>query len=416
MEAQVHNDAKGWNDPANVVAANAEPSDPKKIWGNFTHEELSPDFGYALPVGIGHAGDYDGYTVSYREYMSRDHYRKALTSYGAHTADYMVTNLVQMAGEMNGMPRKALDTSDPVASVERARLDGMMQADEARQVAESTALGLVSGTAYDAWVASLPVDLQPSSSSRVIAQPPASVQRFSGVTFSWHGGSNAVDNPRVIVQRQEGGKWVDYADQSGEVQTMVHLPKGAQGVASVYAGAFDWQWTASFEAFDAFPRTVIPDGQTRNGTYRFVVEGTSRVAPASDSAYKVVSDEFHIGPWSGITASALTKEADGSVSFRVDPIKYPRTYASPFRFVRDDGDKRLCKTCSFRPWASTGQAVLAFVTVIRSGGAIDVVLAAPGNDGRWHAATALAPGDTASIAQGGIIDSFGEINGAAYAF
>ena len=44
--------------------------------------------GYALPVGLGHTGDYNGYTVSYREYMARDSYRKALTSYGAHTADY----------------------------------------------------------------------------------------------------------------------------------------------------------------------------------------------------------------------------------------------------------------------------------------------------------------------------------------
>src|SRR6185436_15662923 len=94
------NDARGWDAPENLVAANSEPADATQIWGNFTKEELPPERGYKLAVGIGHAGDYNGYTVSYREYMNRDSYRKALTSYGPHTADYMVTRLVRMAAAL----------------------------------------------------------------------------------------------------------------------------------------------------------------------------------------------------------------------------------------------------------------------------------------------------------------------------
>src|SRR3954452_14722791 len=67
MVAEVHNDAKGWDDPSYALTANSEPTDPKLIKGNFTKEELPPSLGYALPVGVGHAGDYNGYTVSYRE-------------------------------------------------------------------------------------------------------------------------------------------------------------------------------------------------------------------------------------------------------------------------------------------------------------------------------------------------------------
>ena len=40
------------------------------------------------------------------------------------------------------------------------------------------------------------------------------------------------------------------------------------GVLKTYAGKQSWLWTANFEAFDAFPRTVIPGGQTPAGTYR----------------------------------------------------------------------------------------------------------------------------------------------------
>ncbi len=84
MVAQVHNDAKGWDSIANAPTANAEPAEPAAIKGNFTKEEIqslgAP--GYKLTVGLGHTGDYNGYTVSYRMYMSFDHYRKALTGYG----------------------------------------------------------------------------------------------------------------------------------------------------------------------------------------------------------------------------------------------------------------------------------------------------------------------------------------------
>src|SRR5439155_3163859 len=125
---------KGWDDPAYAVQANSEPLDPTQIKGNFTKQELQdvcPScVGYALPVGVGHAGDYNGYTVSYREYMNRDSYRKALTSYGAHTADYMVTRLVRMAAAMKGGPPLASELDEPIAV-----------ADEARQQTMPTALG-----------------------------------------------------------------------------------------------------------------------------------------------------------------------------------------------------------------------------------------------------------------------------------
>src|SRR5207302_4605586 len=135
MRAEVHNDARGWDLPENAVAANSEPLDAGAIWGNFTRQEIQ-DLGapgFKLPVGVGHAGDYNGYTVSYREYMNRDSYRKALTSYGAHTADYMVTRLVKMAAFLQGGP--------PVPA---EPLDAVAQADEARQEAVATALGKLS--------------------------------------------------------------------------------------------------------------------------------------------------------------------------------------------------------------------------------------------------------------------------------
>ena len=170
MVAQVRNDAAGWDSPENLGTAMSEPTDPAQILGNVTKEELASEHGFALPVGIGHAGGYNGYTVSYREYQSRDHYRKALSAYGPHTADYMVTRLVRMAGALKGG-----------APFEAELHDAAAQAGEARQEATARVIGGISGPAYDAWRASLPADVGPVEA---IAGP-RGISRFDATTFSW---------------------------------------------------------------------------------------------------------------------------------------------------------------------------------------------------------------------------------------
>lgn len=391
MRAQIHNDARGWDDPAYAPFANTEPADPAQIKGNFTKEELPSARGYRIAVGLGHTGDYNGYTVSYREYMSRDHYRKALTSYGPHTADYMVTRLVRMAGLLKGGPPVPVDPMLPAAV-----------ADEARQEAMSQALGRAAGAAYDTWRAALSDD----AGAPAILDQPRSIERFDATTVTWRGGSNAVDNPAVRVERRDDGGWVPFADQTGEVQTMLDPPDGLQGIGDAYTSAHEWRWTASFEAFDAFPARL---GQVPNGTYRFVIDGLHR-AGGADTPYHLESAPFTVVPWDGITVRDLRVEPNGDVSFVVDPIRYPRSYpaGSPFRYVADDGDPALCRTCSFRPWAATGEVASATVVVG------DRAVAATFVDGRWIAATALQPNEVAVIERGGIVDRWGEINGTRY--
>ncbi|HVE64731.1 MAG TPA: hypothetical protein VNB94_13145, partial [Mycobacteriales bacterium] len=395
MRAQVHNDAAGWDDPAYAPYANSEPADLKAIKGNFTKQELPKSQGYALPVGLGHAGDYNGYTVSYREYQSRDSYRKALTTYGPHTADYMVTRLVRIAGALKGGAALAAEINDSQA-----------QADELRQETTARAVGAISGPAYDAWRASLPADVGPF----VAVTQPKSLQRFGAATFTWRGGSNAIDNPVVRVERKVRGRWTPYADMSGEVQTQVAFPKGVLGVASTYSGQQEWLWTAGFEAYSAFPARL---GSTPTGTYRFVVAGVAR-PNRTDTPYSLVSAPFEVRPWTGVQVSDGAVDSRGDVSFRVPDSRYPRSYASTFRTIRDDknqdGKSRICRTCSFRPWASSAPAVSAIVTVTRARGRV-VQVPAVLLDGRWVADTTLRPGDRAVVAAGAVRDMHGETNG-----
>ena len=387
MRAEINNPSDGWDDPSYAVQAESEPTDPKQIKGNFTKRELPASCGYDVPVGLGHTGDYNGYTVSYREYMSRDAYRKALTSYGPHTADYMVSRLIAMAAN--------LKCGTPVPDEPQQAL---ATADEQRQAAEAVALGKLSSYYLDSWEAQLPDNAGPAAP---LAQP-KSLARFGAATFRWVGGDNFTDDPTVVVQRRTAHGWAFYADQSGEVQTVLDQPPSAVTEAvQNRSGQQRWTWTASFEAYDAFPRTTLPGGQVPDGTYRFVVRGSIRTKGAT-APYTLTSAPFSVTPWRGLSGTVVRS---GSTVTFVPTGSYPRTYASPIRFVHDDnggtpkGDSVICKTCTFRPWATR-------ITVAK------VVWTT--STGRHLVGTSvtLRPGETAWIAPGGATDTYGETNGA----
>jgi hypothetical protein len=417
MEAEINNDAAGWNDPTYVSQANSEPSDPSQIKGNFTHTELgagglSACRGYAVSVGLGHTGDYDGYTVSYREYMARDAYRKALTTYGPHTADYMVTNLVGMAASLRCGTPVPTQPTDPIAT-----------ADEERQQAESTALGQISSAYYDAWTAQIPDSAGPAAA---VTQPAAQVQRFDDATFTWTGGDNWTDNPTARVERQAAdGSWQPYADQSGEVVVSLTPPSSdfVSSTPNYRTGKQAWRWTATFEVFDASPRVDQIGGQVANGVYRFVADGAIHTGGAV-APYHLESTPFEVVPWTGITARDLVVSGH-TASFAVDPISYPRLPAhhSQLAFYKDDQGglvdatgryvySVICKRCSLRPWATTSSVASAVVLVTSADGRQRQVPASyDASSGRWVANVDLRPGDIVSVPAGGIRDTYGETNG-----
>ena len=416
MRAQVHNDAKGWDAPEYVPYANSEPADTTKIKGNFTKEELPANRGYKIAVGIGHAGDYNGYTVSYREYMNRDSYRKALTAYGPHTADYMVTRLVRMAGAMNGAPEMAPEPHDTTA-----------QADAVRMVASSTALGQTTKNAYEAYYAALPPDVGPAES--IEAAQPKDIGLFNAATFKWRGGSTAVDNPFVTVQYCDGdtdtactnGTWKKFADQTGEVQTRIAWPQGVPGAAMTYAGQQEWLWTANFEAYESFPARL---GGTPAGAYRFVVNGcindgsfdpetlSANVANrinnflgglvpgglveatecrGGSSAYTLTSNTFKVVAQADVVSN-VTSDANGDITFKVSPTAIPRAYSSVFPYVQDDGGTKFCEQCSFRPWATDSAAIQSVTVTVNN-----AIKAVSGTGNSRTAATNLAINETAVI-------------------
>jgi hypothetical protein len=297
-------------------------------------------------------------------------------------------------------------------------LDGLAAVDEQRQEAEAVTIGQVASAAYDLWAASIPDSAGPAAP---IAQP-KNITRFDAAVFRWTGGDNWTDDPTVTVQRFTGGQWRFYANQSGEVQTILDTPQNVvAALAGRLSGKQRWTWEASFEAFDAYPRADVPGGQVPNGTYRFVVDGFIHQGGGA-KAYHLMSNAFTVSPWLGVTASHLMQVGD-TITFTTPAVVYPRTYKSPIALVHDDlggngvttdgNASIICKTCTFRPWATSSHVVSAIVTVLSPDGSVATRVPATFDGTEWVANVALERGQTVEIAPGGLRDAFGETNGAA---
>ena len=450
MKAQVNNDAAGWNDPAYAPYAESEPTDPAKIKGNFTHDDSAEDaekYGYAVTVPVGMTNDYNGYIASYREFQRGDHYRKALTGFGPHSMDYMATRLVRMGRALKGSAVPPEDQGDRI-------LAGKAVVNQAHNEGRAQAMGALGQAAFAAWSEIMPPSAPPAAQSQ-----PQSIDRFDAAFFRWTGGDNFTDQPIVRVQRRVGDDWRDFADQSGEVQTTFEFPRNSELpdlLAAYFQGSKNWTWTATFEAFASYFDTGGVRA-TPPGSYRFVVDGLSRTATGTEE-YHLVSDTFEVRAWDGITVEDLRREPDGTVSFRtgprrtvesyditrtedlrersqsepaklnprqveLGPIDYPDTYDHPERadfiyhvnsYRAADGDplvETYCFTCSFRPWADTGEAVAAVFTVVRADGSIERLDAVKTGD-RFATPRPLAGGELAFVAAGDVCDGWGNHNGA----
>jgi hypothetical protein len=445
IHAQVTNDAAGWDDVANLLAAETEPADPTKIWGNYTHTELPAEIGYQLVMPVGMTNDYFGYIATYREYQRGDAYRKALTGLGPHSSDWLATRLVAMGGAMKGH-------QPSIDKVAYSPVDLAYMVDGLHEELRATVIGTAARAYVPLYEATLPAD---GGGAPAILKQPGAITRFDVAQVTWRGGNNFDEDLDVVVERETApGQWTRAGDMTGDVVVTVDFPDDlVTTLSAATIGQYEWRWTAHFEAFNSDIDTAHGN-QTPAGTYRFVMRGKQRSGtPAQPHPYQLVSQPFTVSPWDGITIDDLRVEPGGGASFlvgprtvkefstfgypdvgrlltlEVGPIDYPDSWAKAKlpteaetgirifpRLDRHviDNTQRYCFSCTFRPWADTGQVASATATITRADGRVDQVTAALGTDGRWHIpAGALRAGDSVAIAAGGVVDTFGERNGQA---
>lgn len=220
----------------------------ERIRRNFRTDELAPEQGAPIPVVLSHVNGYMGYVVSAWEYENRAHYRQEMTAFGAGTADHVATALVGMVRAMEGGAPFSVDLpawrEADLAGV--ARIQGVLADLDAQVVEMSRAL-----PASD-----------PAQVGTALAEPAPRVAAGGRASFSWTGGTNDMEPPRVVVEaRRSGGDgWQEVA-------------RGPSRDVVLYFQAPD-VWTAEWQDAAATPGTEL----------RFRIDGRFRGPTAGASA------------------------------------------------------------------------------------------------------------------------------------
>ncbi len=476
------NDAAGWDDPnckelGCGLQAESEPTDITKIRGNYTHDDTTirggqnqtqqyaDTYGYKMVVTMSMANDYNGYIATYRDYMGRDHYRKALTGWGPHSSDYFATRLTRIGHALKGDAgsQHAIDVeTDPAVAAQDdpawAPNATREKADQAQEEAKVTAVGEAASAAVAAYDKTVPDD---GAGTNADYKQPKDIERFDATTFTWPGGNNYDDNPDVVVERKVGpgdNDWETFADQQGEVPVSLAYPGSDPTALVAYrAGGEVFKWTATFEAFVSRFPLVDPQGRTYQatppGTYRFVAKGVRR-SGGTLAPYTAVSNAFQVKPWNHLTVENLRLGDDRHLEFStgpastnvkegrirgtstpdfgqltfpsIGPVDFPDfakdQAATGFRFLdkergystlsKDDAGladaEHYCLDCRFRDWLDATDDLTATVTFHTNGDQdhVETVKAAP--DGSFRTDRALGNGESADVV---IADAWGDSSG-----
>lgn len=277
----------------------------ERIQDNFAETEVTDHAdGYRIPLVFSVSNDWTGYYVTKWEYENRNHYRESMMPYGPEGAEHVNGKLVEMATELAGGP-----AAEQPVSATRAADDATLDGQYAAQVA-----GEQSVRAYRAAIPPNQGDVGTA------AEQPTATEPYAEATFTWVGGSNAVDLPRVELQRSTDDGWTTVADSTGheivvrmDDATVIEDPDQANP-------AREWTWTASWEV----PWDAPSDH------YRFVVEGehrTEHVDPTrssffdpvgADRAYEVTSEAFTVADTGTIPVNDV-REGHDVLVFTFEP-------------------------------------------------------------------------------------------------
>ena len=230
-------------------------------------------------IAIGYSQGHVGYMLTPEDWMLGG-YEPSVTFWGPLESEYIAEQLGQL------MPLAMAPMRQDGAAGGVSRVRAPVVTDDLPIDDPAPRAGTVPAT--------VPEDLWMRSGRPATAQPPAMVERVSGLaTFVWYGDDAMVRTPVVTLERAVGPGWATVVRNSGRAVTdgdllvtyapvpLIRIP----GQAQDHLWAVEWQpvpWTGSINGLDALDQR----GALPLGTYRFHVVG--RGFELSSSPFQVV--------------------------------------------------------------------------------------------------------------------------------
>ncbi|MCB9777821.1 MAG: hypothetical protein H6742_04595 [Alphaproteobacteria bacterium] len=359
------------------------PGETTSVYSEQFRRRAAAEAGFEHALPVGYAQDHEGYLLVPEDWLLGG-YEPNITFWGPLGAEHIMEGLLK--------------------GVEDQLLDDIVLPDEA--------FGDFATTTYDPQVieAKAPPDPTPSAGAQPAhwpeelytplrdlglepeIQPPSEVARVQGVVqLVWDGGDPMVDSPYVVLERKDGGDWVEVSTRSGravssdrtDILTTWHpdplYPADAIQTHTWWAG---WQAVA----WGGDDRAGLP-----LGTYRLRVFGETAADGATEwpwdsTPYELASAEFEVVP-AEVTVSA----GEGTISASIVAPTYG------WRLVSMEGDSRGANPLvdATLTWelsdgstvddASVGESAggwTTFTTAAPDGAVAAVVTDAWGNEGR----------------------------------
>lgn len=340
----------------------------ERIADNFAETTLED--GYEIAALLSIANTWAGYFVTPWEYENRNHYRESLTPYGPDSAPYVTDALIDLAGELRGEggASSSLSVDETI--------------DRARREAVYRSLVVAEQTTVQSFRAAIPPAGDVVGEAR---EQPNDVERFETAAFTWVGGSNAVDLPRVALERREDGEWQTVATGDGhELLVLTEHPQLYEEPTE--RSPREREWRVAWEVpWDAPP-----------GEYRFLVTGVARDEPGRSE--KTFFDPHGANDWYAVASDPFSV-ATGSIPFSD-------------RYTTLEAGDRLTGTLAFE---STYRAVErpadgTEIEVAIEGAEPATATAAYDTDGFALEVAVSSPPEAVVVERGAFVDSAGNPN------
>jgi neutral ceramidase len=281
------------------------PAEPTAMFVEQWRRRVSAELGYHMPLLVGYSQDHQGYYLIPEDWLVGG-YEPNINLWGPLEAEHVMEGVLEYSESVLGTdvrePEDPMGWWSPTNYLDR-------DLPTAQPDTTSDAGTLLESAPDYFW---LPMewtrDVEDGLEGHLVLETPAEVPRVQGhVQLAWYGGDPAVDFPRVSLQRQEGGEWVEVTTHAGRPITdtlpdiiLAHTPDPLYPAETVQSH----MWWAAWQAVDHhFDRMGLPEG-----TYRLAVSGQRYTGgdetwPWSTEPYEVTGDSFQVVPATISTAA-----------------------------------------------------------------------------------------------------------------
>jgi neutral ceramidase len=260
----LHEDGRSRGSSRVLLAA--APGEPTTPWSERLTRRAESELGFTRAIVVGYAQDHEGYLLLPEDWLSGGSTEVQINLWGPLQGEYLLERILDAAAQ-TAPPGVVAPDEGPIDPPPAVFPDVPF-------AARATPLA---GTA--------------------LVEPAVEVERLASASFTWIGGDPALDQPRVVLEREGAGGVFSPVllpsgrplDDAGPRIVVSYRPEPIAAAANAIA---EDRYTAVFQVVEDRSLAIRPAAFPL-GRYRFRVEGQLALAPGP-ARYEVASRAFRV--------------------------------------------------------------------------------------------------------------------------